>query len=191
MENDQLIIEAQAGSMEALKKVFEENKKRMYFLAFQYTKNAEDAEDILQEIFIKAFHHLEKFQPQNGTPFSAWLYRIGINCSIDFLRRNKQKRENIHENTPLENIKGDDGFSNPEWARQKSEAQEKMEIFLGKLSPRQRMIFILRHYQELTTKEIAEYLNCTEGSIKKQLFRAIATLKKSFKPLLKEDSHGV
>lgn len=177
--------------MDALKKIFEENKKRMFALAYQYTKNAEDAEDILQETFIKAFRYMDRFDPQNGTHFSAWLYKIGINCSIDYLRRHKGKKNSLPDYIHSEDVKADDGYSNPEWARQHNEAREKLDIFLHKLPPRQRMIFILRHYQELTTKEIAEYFGCSEGSVKKQLFRAVSFLKKSFRPLFKEESYDL
>lgn len=180
---------AQQGNKEVLKVLFEENKKKIFSLAYQYVKNAEDAEDILQETFIKAYRSLHKFNTQDGMSFSPWLYRIGINCSIDYLRRNKKRKEkNSHVNN-LENISLSNTTSNPEHVRGQKEIREKINQSLNKLSGQQRMVFILRHYQEFSTKEIAEYLNCTEGSVKKQLFRAVSALKEHLKGLILEKSY--
>lgn len=180
---------AQEGNKEALKTLFVENKKKIFSLAYQYVKNAEDAEDILQETFIKAYRSLHRFNIQDGMSFSPWLYRIGINCSIDYLRRNKRKKEKISGVNNLDNISSNNKTSDPEESRGQKEIREKISQFLNKLSGQQRMVFILRHYQELSTKEIAEYLSCTEGSVKKQLFRAVSSLKEHLKGLILEKSY--
>jgi len=180
---------AQEGNKEALKTLFEENKKKIFSLAYQYVKNAEDAEDILQETFIKVYRSLHRFNIQDGMSFSPWLYRIGINCSIDYLRRNKRKKEKNSGVNNLDNISCNNKTSDPEESRGQKEIREKISQSLNKLSGQQRMVFILRHYQELNTKEIAEYLNCTEGSVKKQLFRAVSSLKEHLKGLILEKSY--
>jgi len=167
--------------------LFEENRQKIFYLAYQYTKNVEDAEDILQETFIKAYHSLHKFNVQNNTNFSSWLYRIGINCSIDLLRRNKKKRETISGMDNLENISSNNKDMDPEHTRRIEEIREKVTYVLNKLTAKQRMIFILKHYQQLSINEIAEYLSCSEGSVKKQLFRAVSALKKPLKKLLLEN----
>lgn len=106
---------ARQGNKEALRLLFEENKKKIFSLAYQYVKNAEDAEDILQETFIKVYRSLHKLNMHDGTRFSPWLYRIGINCSIDYLRRKKKERKVIQKriiwriypptmSTPIPNI---------------------------------------------------------------------------------------
>jgi len=186
MDELALVRLAKDGDKEALRTLFEENKRKIFALAFQYTKNAEDAEDILQETFIRAYRFLNKFDFQNGVSFSPWLYRIGINCSIDYLRRHRKDREKNSEFGSLENISSDDADSNPEHVRHRKEIREKIDLVLNKLSGRQRMIFILRHYQQLSTKEIADYMNASEGSVKTQLFRAISTVKESLRGLITE-----
>jgi RNA polymerase sigma-70 factor (ECF subfamily) len=188
MKEEALIKLAQEGNKEALRTLFEDNKKKIFYLAYQYTKNAEDAEDILQDTFIKAYNSLHKYDFQNGSGFSPWLYRIGINCSIDHLRRNK-KEKNKKDMDDLTNIPSNSKNSDPEHTTNKKEIREKIEEFLNKLSARQRMIFMLKHYQELSIKEIAEYMNCSEGSVKKQLFRAVGEVKKHFKSLFRENSY--
>jgi len=189
MDEIALIRLAREGDKEALRLLFEENKKKIFALAFQYTKNAEDAEDILQETFIKAFRFIDKFNFQDGVSFSPWLCRIGINCSIDYLRRTRKGRDKNSEIDNLANISADDADSNPEHLRQQREIREKIDQILDKLSGQQRMVFILRHYQQLSTKEIADYMNTTEGSVKKQLFRAISTVKGRLKGLIMESEY--
>lgn len=191
MNEKALLLQAREGNKEALRLLFEENKKKIFSLAYYYTKNAEDAEDILQETFIKACRFLNKFNFEDGAGFSPWLYRIGINCSIDYLRRNRKGRGKTLEAESLENISSADADSDPEHIQRHKEIREKVDQVLNILSGQQRMVFVLRHYQELSTKEIAEYMNSSEGSVKKQLFRAVQTLKERLKGLIMENEYEV
>jgi len=183
------IDQAQQGNTDAFRQIFEDNKNKIFALAYQYTKNAEDSEDILQDTFIKAFHALHKFRNREDTNFSAWLYRIGINCSIDHLRRNKMKRDRYIDSDSLSSDSKDDSGTNPENRGRAEEIRKQLEKTLEKLSFRQRTIFILRHYQQFSIKEIAEFLGCSEGSVKKQLFRAFSTIKEDFKCFFQEADH--
>jgi RNA polymerase sigma-70 factor (ECF subfamily) len=189
MNEDSVIKSAQEGNREALKFLYEENKKKIFSLAYQYTRNAEDAEDILQDTFIKAYRSLHRFDIQDGNSFSPWLCRIGINCSIDYLRRNKKRKEKDFAVNNIENITSSNADSNPENTSVQKEIREKIDQTLNKLSGQQRIIFILKHYQQLTTKEIAEYLDCSEGSVKRQLFRAVSAMKVHLKGLILENKY--
>ena len=189
MNEPDVVQLAQQGNTHAFRQLFEENKRRVFSLAFQYTKNKEDAEDILQETFIKAYNSLHKFKAQEDTNFSSWLYRIGINASIDHLRKNKMKKDNYIDSDQLPSISSDEGFSQPEHATRIKEIRTKLDLTLNKLPKGQRMVFILRHYQQLSVKEIANYMKCSEGSVKKQLFRAFQMIKKHFKNLFQEDKY--
>jgi len=91
----------------------------------------------------------------------------------------------------LDNISSDTLSYDPEQARGRKEIREKIDHSLNRLSGRQKMIFILKHYQELTCAEIADYLNCSEGSVKRQLFRAVSVVKKNLKGLIMEKSYEV
>lgn len=188
MDESVLIQSVRKGDREALRILYDQNKQRIFALAYQYTKNCEDAEDILQETFIKAFRSLCRFNIQDGTHFSPWLYRIGINCSLDYLRRNKKRKDKNSkiERGHLENISPENDYSDPVERRQKNEIREKIDQILNKLSGQQRMVFVLKHYQQLTIKEIAEYMNITEGGVKKQLFRAVSSIRESLKGLISE-----
>jgi RNA polymerase sigma-70 factor (ECF subfamily) len=189
MDEIALIQSAQAGDTDAFKFLFEENKRRILGLAYQYTKNVEDAEDILQDTFIKAYNSLRRFDIQEQTNFSSWLYRIGINCSIDHLRKAKRQRDNIMPGGDVMDVSAPDHISNPDNSHQKAEVRARVELVLSTLTKRQRMIFILKHYQELSIKEIAEYMECSEGSVKKQLFRTVSAMKKHFRRYMPEDRY--
>lgn len=186
MNEREAIRLVQQGDTGAFRYLFDSHKNRIFSLAYQYTKNAQDAEDILQDTFIKAFHALPKFRLQDATNFSSWLNRIGSNCSIDHLRRIKIKKDKHYESEDLANEPIEAGDSNPERSGQIQEVQKKLEQTLNRLTSRQRMVFILRHYQQLNIKEIAEVLECSEGSVKKQLFRAFSVIRKEFQSLFLE-----
>jgi RNA polymerase sigma-70 factor (ECF subfamily) len=191
MDEEALIQTAREGDRGALRILYDQNKQRIFALAYQYTRNCEDAEDILQETFIKAFRSLPKFNTKNGSRFSPWLYRIGINCSLDYLRRNKKRKENnsLLGKNYLENISPENDQSDPIKRRQKEEVREKIDQILHKLSGQQRMVFVLKHYQQLTIKEIAECMNITEGGVKKHLFRAVSKIRESLKGLISENNY--
>ncbi len=190
--NERAIVQsAQQGDTEAFRMLFEQNRQRIFSLAYQYTKNSEDAEDILQETFIKTYNHLDKYQTANDTNFSSWIYRIGINCSIDFLRRRKKRKQDFSDWDSVEKTYSEDNHSNPEHTTGLEELREKISVLVEMLSPRQRMIFILKHYQQLSINEIAELLDCSEGSVKKQLFRAISAIKNPLKKFLWEKDYGL
>ncbi|MFO7981000.1 MAG: RNA polymerase sigma factor [Candidatus Aminicenantes bacterium] len=191
MENLKLIQNAQQGDPEAFYMLFEKNKKMVFGLAFKYTKNKQDAEDILQETFIKALNNLNKFQTKKYSSFSSWVYRIGINCSIDFLRDKRRIRENLSDWELNESTNPDASQTDPEKKASREDLKKKIELILDDMPPRQKMAFVLKHFQQMKIKEIAEYMDCSEGSVKKQLFRAVTNLKSSLKKFFWEKEYEV
>ena len=191
MEEMAHIRAAQNGDTESFRMIFEENRQKVFGLAFNYVRNTEDAEDILQDTFIKAFRSLSNFQLERGTGFSSWLTRIAVNCSLDHLRKKKTQTEILRQKEAHSDAVM--GLSNPNADHEQSarEIREKIDQVLTMFPPRQRMIFILKHYQQFTIKEISEYLETSEGNVKKQLFRAISSLKKQMRKFFPEGSHGM
>ena len=189
MEASQIVQQAREGNHAACKSLFETHRQKIFALAYNYLRNVEDAEDVVQDTFIKAFQSLPKSGVYKETDFSAWIYRIGVNRSIDLLRKNKLMKNKYMEALNEDNPFNQPGGSNPEDAQRAKEIREKLNQSLLRLSPKQRMIFVLKHFQQLTIKEIAECLDCSEGSIKTHLFRIIAVLRKYLHPLIMEESH--
>jgi RNA polymerase sigma-70 factor (ECF subfamily) len=187
MEILDLIQNAQQGDREAFSMLFEENKKMVFGLAFNYTKNKQDAEDILQDTFIKAFNGLKKFQLKKHASFSSWLYRIGVSCSIDFLRYKKRMKKSISDWELMDRTSSEG--RDPEENASREDLKKKIERLVDDMPPRQKMAFVLKHFQQLKIKEIAEYMGCSEGSVKKQLFRGVENIKGSLKKLVWEKDY--
>lgn len=169
--------------------LFEENKKMVFGLAFNFTKNKQDAEDILQDTFIKALNGLNKFQLKKYSSFSSWLYRIGVSCSIDFLRDKKRIKKSISGLGLMDSTSSTGRGGEPEENASREDLKRKIERLVDDMPPRQKMAFVLKHFQQLKIKEIAEYMECSEGSVKKQLFRGVENIKGSLKKLLWEKDY--
>jgi RNA polymerase sigma-70 factor (ECF subfamily) len=191
MEERELVESARQGDMEAFRQLFEVNKRKVFAIAFRYAKNKEDAEDILQDTFIKAYQGLDKFHTHKGTSFTSWLYRISINSSIDLLRKKNKMEDKFFDPDNLDNLSSNNLEHNPEHSAGIQDTRNKIGAVLNQLTARQRMIFILRHYQQLSTQEISEYMGCSQGSVKKQLFRAVTAIKDHFKSLIPEKGYEV
>ncbi len=180
-DEHKLVALAREGDHTAMEALYMQNKEKIFSLAYRYVGNRQDAEDLLQDIFSKAFTALmeKKFTSRANAGFSTWLYRIGINCSISYLRKNKKYLQN-HMDTGEETEtfdSTDSGDPGPEHSALMREVRETVNSGLGSLSAKQRMMFVLRFYQGLQVNEIARYMNCSEGSVKKQIFRAVAKLR--------------
>lgn len=183
MQEEMIIILAKEGYEEAFRKLYEIHREQIYRLAYRYTKSQHDAEDIMQETFIKAFKNIKSFQFKNGSTFSSWLCRICINHSISFLR--KQKRKSLLSFSDLMNEPTSERPL-PEGETQTIQILKFVQKAIKKLTPKQQIIFDLRHAQHKKIKEIAEFLDCSESNIKTQLFRSVAKLKRELGPIWRE-----
>ncbi|MEN8223087.1 MAG: RNA polymerase sigma factor [Acidobacteriota bacterium] len=182
---DRIVDLAKAGNNNAMRTLYDMNREKIMNLALKYTGNREDAEEILHDTFITAFSALQRNKLKDPNKFHSWLYRIGMNTSIDFLRREKKHRHtDIGENNLPDNSKsGED----PENELIDNEKETKISKAISALSPRQRMIFTLKHHQQMKIREIAATLKCSEGNVKTQLFRAVRSLRNELKPSLMEE----
>jgi len=175
----ELIISAQNGDALAFEQLIYRHDKMVLRIAFKFTGDADDAKDIYQEVFIKVYNGLAKFQLRSE--FSTWLFRITSNTCITFKRKNnKLNHLSLNDETNLtyfSTYKGQDELSphnllaNSEFGRQLNEA-------LNNLSPNQKMSFLLKHDEGYKIREIANIMNCKEGTIKKYLFEAVRKLKR-------------
>jgi RNA polymerase sigma-70 factor (ECF subfamily) len=174
---------AKTGDRGAMRELYERNRGRIFSLAYRYTGNAADAEDILQDSFIKAFTSLQKCQLDENAYFASWLYRIAVNCSMDHFRRRRGVGAPLAlDECPAAAVVADPDTPEGEYAR--DEVRRLVRLSLEKLPRRRRMVVVLRHYQQLKIAEIAATMGCSEGSIKKQLFQALRQLRKELHPSL-------
>lgn len=189
-END-LIIRTQQGEADAFNPIVSKYHQRIYNLMYQRVGNRETAEDLCQEVFIKAWQALPKFRGQSA--FYSWLYRIAINCSIDFLRKQKKRQVLSCEELPPNSTEMFQAIQKYPSISQILE-QKEIKHIIGKavrqLSSGQRQVFYLRYGEELMIKEIALRLNKSEGTIKSHLHHAHRKLRNMLHPYLQNEPIG-
>jgi RNA polymerase sigma-70 factor (ECF subfamily) len=174
-DEGELIARARAGDAAAFTQLVERYERKIYRLARHITQNDEDAEDVLQDSFLKAFQHLNDFQEQSR--FYTWLVRIAVNESLMRLRKRKPGRfvsldEEIdtgEETVAREIAVWDD---NPEQRYSQQELRQILMQAVDSLSPIFRTVFILRDIDELSTEETARALNISVPAVKSRLLRA-------------------
>jgi RNA polymerase sigma factor (sigma-70 family) len=170
-----LIQAALAGQNKAYEALLELYQKSVFHVVLRIVRDADDAQDLTQEAFTKAFRNLMLYTPQFA--FSTWVFRIATNHSIDFLRRKKIKTRSIHAG--LYNEQGDtftldvpDQDPNPQEAYMCQQRRELLQRLVAKLAPRYARVVRMRYFEELTYEEIAAQLQLPLGTVKGQTFRA-------------------
>jgi RNA polymerase sigma-70 factor, ECF subfamily len=179
----ELIREAQAGSRAAFDALVKQYEQQVLRLALHLTGSEQDAEDIYQEAFLKAYRYIGNFRFECS--FYTWIYRIVTNLCLDQLRRRKTRREDQavivdrsgDEIDVLSSVSDDRSFSNPAKELDRKVLGSRIQEALSKLTPRERMVFELKHYQGLRLRTIGEMLNTTEETAKNTLFRATKKLR--------------
>lgn len=173
-----LIRRAQADDTGAFCQLAERYARRIYLLAFHYCHNAQDAEDLSQEAWLKAYQALRSFRSESS--FYTWLRRITINAFLNHQRANSFRRQG--QTTVVELIDVDSELTfesrlaSPETLYNKVLFESVMSA-LAELTPSQRLMFLLRHYEEMTYEEIANSMSCSTGTVKKGVSRAVSKLR--------------
>jgi RNA polymerase sigma-70 factor (ECF subfamily) len=185
IENSVLVERFQSGEYSAFDEIVGRCQKRVYNLAYRFTRNCEDAYDISQEVFIKVFRSLNKLK--SSSAFDAWLRRVTVNACMDYLRQqpNEQAVEDFSY-LDQEYMGGND--KRPDKPLENVELQRIITRAVAQLPKRQQRVFILRHYEGLPLKEIAETLDCSLGTVKAHLFRATRRLRKLLQPYFTQNT---
>lgn len=178
-----LIREAQAGSRTAFDALVRQYDQAVLRLAMHLTGSEQDAQDIQQEAFLKAYRYLGNFRFECS--FYTWIYRIVTNLCLDHLRRRKARREDQavmidssgEEMDLMTNVSDDRSGANPARELDRKFLGQRILMALDELTPRERMVFELKHYQGLRLRTIGEMLNTTEETAKNTLFRATKKLR--------------
>lgn len=175
-----LVQRIQAGDQTAFRELVEQHKENVYYLALDLTGNHYDAEDVSQEVFIKAYRGIERFR--SGAKLNTWLYRITMNTFIDKKRKRTLNVVKLPATDgddaadPLD-LAGDDVTGNPERELTSSTIEVHIQDALQTLSDQERTVFVMRHYQDMALKEISETLGIAEGTVKSLLFRSVRKLR--------------
>ncbi|HEY7284955.1 MAG TPA: sigma-70 family RNA polymerase sigma factor [Vicinamibacterales bacterium] len=181
-ETAAVLARARQGDSDAFRALVERHSRAVFRLAFRMTGNEQDAEDVVQEAFLRAYKQLGRFESRAN--FGTWLYRIVANCSVDLMRA-KQAR---HDMTRSESL--DDAVElpshdapGPERLAQSAEIQQRVRGALGSLSPLERAAFILRHHEGRSIDEISRTLGLGTSAAKHSVFRAVKKLRVALAPL--------
>jgi RNA polymerase sigma-70 factor, ECF subfamily len=184
-----LIREAQQGDKAAFEELVRQYDSAVLRLALHLTNSEADAKDIYQEAFLKAYRNIGSFRFECS--FYTWIYRIVTNLSLDYLRRKQVRKEDApvltdehgDEYSLLDQVADDRAGASPERQLMKREMAKRIGAALTKLTPRERMVFEMKHYQGLKLRTIGEALNTTEETAKNTLFRATQKLRASLADL--------
>ncbi|MCD6380675.1 sigma-70 family RNA polymerase sigma factor [bacterium] len=174
-EDAKVISRCLEGDEKSFEKLLNKYKGSVFSICLRMVKNRDDAEDLAQDLFIRIFNMLDRYNP--AFPFSGWIYRITSNLCIDFLRKKKRARL-FSMDQPIE---GKDGGMPRQFASKwigpdrKTELGEKMKMLeesIGRLPETYRIIIILRHQQHLSYEEISDMLAIPLGTVKARIHRA-------------------
>lgn len=197
VDSPQLIAESDAvavertlsGERNAYRMLVERHSQNVFRLAYRMTGNRHDAEEIVQEAFLRAYQKLGQFEARAN--FGTWVYRIAANYSIDRMRKKKKEDarrvepdvlEEGRENDPLRQAQ-DDGPT-PERSMQNLELRKHMNIALAALSESERTAFVMRHWEGCGIEEIAVVLRSSSGAAKNTVFRAVQKLRVALQPFV-------
>ena len=178
LSDKDLIIKTQNGDALALEELIYRYDKLVLRLAYKYTGDTDDAKDIYQEVFIRVYKGLSDFQFKSE--FSTWLFRITSNVCISFKRKYSKPNHlslNDENNSDYVSAIPEGNELSPENLAVNTEIGSNINRALNKLSANQKMSFLLKHYEGYKIREIADMMNCKEGTIKKYLFEAVRKLR--------------
>lgn len=179
-----LVKRAKQDDPKAYETLLKKYRKSVYYMLLKMVNNADDAEDLTQEAFAKAFNSLAKFDSKYA--FSTWLFRIATNNCIDFIR--KKRIQTVSIDTPYENDEGDsmsfdlpDPNLSPDDLMLKKQRKEYLGKAVERLPAKYKRLVQLRYFQELSYEEVAQELELPLGTVKAQLFRARELLSQELK----------
>jgi len=189
-DSDALAVERTlAGDRDAYRVLVERHSSNVFRLAYRMTGNRPDAEEVVQEAFLRAYQKLGKFEARAN--FGTWVYRIAANYAIDRMRqRKKEEARKVEPAVHEEGTESDpvtlvqDAAPTPERLAQSLELKEQMELALAALSHSERTAFVMRHWEGCAIEEIAEVLKSSSGAAKNTVFRAVQKLRLALQPFV-------
>jgi RNA polymerase sigma-70 factor, ECF subfamily len=181
-EGAAILARARQGDSEAFRALVERHSRSVFRLAFRMTGNEQDAEDVVQESFLRAYKQLGRFESRAN--FGTWLYRIVANCSVDLMRA-KQAR---HDQSRGESLDAAEqtlavDMPGPQRLAESAEIEQRVQDALAALSPLERAAFTLRHYEGRSIDEISAALGLGTSAAKHSVFRAVKKLRLALAPL--------
>jgi RNA polymerase sigma-70 factor, ECF subfamily len=188
---EQAVVErARSGDGEAFRQLVERHSRPLFRLAYRMTGSESDAEDVVQETFLKAYRQLARFDGRAS--FGTWLHRIAANCSLDIVRARRRRGEQFSEpcECAVRSLTDDpvasapSGDPAPDRLAMGGQTRQRVAEAMNELSAVERAAFVMRHFEGVSMEEIGRALGCQTGAAKHSVFRAVQKLRRSLEPLV-------
>ena len=181
MEEHAIIDGLARGDQAAFRELVETFKRKVYFLALDMVGNPVDAEDVSQDVFLKIHRSFRTFK--KDAKLGSWIYRITYNACIDHLRKKQSAPAAVGDEVLEARLHAEPAMPvspafDPARAAESGLLQDSINLALEKVSPQEKAVFLLRHYEDYMLKDIAKTLDLSVGSVKSYLFRAVKKLQK-------------
>lgn len=184
-ESDAAIVaQVRQGDREAFRSLVERHSRALFRLGHRMTGNVQDAEEIVQETFLRAYRRLDGFESRSS--FKTWLFRIATNCSLDVISR-RQRAEEVPlydpEREPMPELPLASEAPGPEREVLSQEVSRRLAIAMHQLSPVERAAFVLRHFEGMSLEEISSLLGVKRDNAKNSVFRAVKKIRRHLEPV--------
>lgn len=181
------VVRVRSGDSDAFRVLVERHSRNVFRLAFRMTGNQQDAEDVVQETFLRAYKQIARYESRSS--FATWLFRIASNYSLDLIRSRKRHREQrevaLNEDSELDIMQAIPSTSpTPDRLAFSSEVQTRITAALDELSAQERTAFILRHFEGQSIEQIGASLGTGTNATKHSIFRAVQKLRRSLEPFV-------
>jgi RNA polymerase sigma-70 factor, ECF subfamily len=178
------VARAKAGDKDGFRSLVERHSRSVFRLAYRLTGNEQDAEDVVQETFLRAYKQLQHFESRAS--FGTWLYRIAANYSLDLIRSRKRHHDHRppaeEENDALLSIPA--STPGPDRMAYSVQVEGRISAAMAELSEQERTAFVLRHFEGFSIEEIAATLGLGASAAKHSIFRAVQKLRKALEPIV-------
>ncbi len=186
MKDEQAVALAREGDEAGFRELYERHKSSVFGIAYRYSGSAQDAEDILQDTFIKVFREIRRAGKAGRPVFETWIHRVCYHRCIEHLRKRRRRRSSQTDSLSERADRLPAAGISPERSTDSGLMFEKVHGAMSVLSPRQRIIFDLRYNDHLDVAAISSALGCSESAVKTNLSRAREKLKGRLAPLVED-----
>jgi RNA polymerase sigma-70 factor (ECF subfamily) len=185
------VSRARAGDSDAFRLLVEQHSRLVFRVAYRMTGNEHDADDVVQETFLRAYKQLGRFEERAN--FGTWLHRIAVNCSLDLLRSRGRLDRHYGGDPEEAEMMGAISSSDPQQDRLllSAELRSHVTAAMEKLSGNERTAFILRHFEGMPVEEIGKTLGIQVNAAKHTIFRAVRKLRESLEPFVRSSTCNI
>lgn len=178
-----VVARVREGDSDAFRVLVDRHSRSIFRLAFRMVGNEQDAEDIVQDTFVRAYRQIDRFESRSN--FGTWLYRIAVNCSLDLLRQRPRRTSEPLPEEGEERAADTGTQASPERLAFAAQVQARVATALGDLSPAERAAFLLRHFEGHSIEEIGRILGLRTSATKHTVFRAVRKMRQALEPVVR------